>query len=92
VQSPGPVSDPRQASGGAGTPTFPPRNITSPNLLGIVLLLFNHGQKWGPLIYRPLNISMSVSDSLEIFKCPISNLQSQLLTLLHFVQTQFNVR
>ena len=59
--------------------------ITSPNLLGIVLLLFNHGQKWGPLIYRPLNISMSVSDSLEIFKCPISNFQSQFLTLLHFV-------
>jgi hypothetical protein len=28
VQSPGPVSDPRQASGGAGTPASPPRNIS----------------------------------------------------------------
>jgi hypothetical protein len=66
--------------------------ITSPNLLGIVLLSLTW-LKFGVAVdLSAFKYLKSVNEVLQIIKCPISNIQSQFLTLLHFVQTQFNVR
>jgi len=66
--------------------------ITSPNLLGIVLLSLGWLNFGVVVTLSEFKYLMSVNEVLQIIKCPISNIQSQFLTLLHFVQTQFNVR
>src|ERR1700690_4278850 len=68
------------------------KGITSPNLLGIVLLSLGW-LNFGVVVHlSEFKYLMSVNEVLQSIKCPINNIQSQFLTLLHFIQTQFNVR
>ena len=66
--------------------------ITSPNLLGIVLLSLGWLNFGVVVTLSEFKYLMSVNEVLQSIKCPINNIQSQFLTLLHFIQTQFNVR
>ena len=61
------------------------RNITSPNLLGIVLLSLGW-LNFGVVVHlSEFKYLMSVNEVLQSIKCPINNIQSQFLTLLHFI-------
>ena len=59
--------------------------FTSPNLLGIVLLSLGWLNFGVVVTLSEFKYLMSVNKVLQIIKCPINNIQSQFLTLLHFI-------
>src|ERR1700720_2954065 len=60
-------------------------HVTSPNLLGIVLLSLGWLNFGVVVTLSEFKYLMSVNEVLQIIKCPINNINSQFLTLLHFI-------